>query len=85
MGSQTLDRALVDRVQRGDKLAFDLLVRRYQFKVANVVSRYVSDKADVEDIVQEVFIKAFRGLPGFRGESAFYTWLDRRAGNTAKN
>lgn len=85
MGSPTLDRTLVDRVQRGDKLAFDLLVRRYQFKVANVVSRYVSDKTDVEDIVQEVFIKAYRALARFRGESAFYTWLYRIAINTAKN
>ncbi len=85
MERQQVDQALVDRVQRGDKEAFDLLVRRYQFKIANVVSRYVSDQAEIEDIVQEAFIKAYRALSRFRGDSAFYTWLYRIAINTAKN
>ncbi len=85
MERQQVDQALVDRVQRGDKEAFDLLVRRYQFKIANVVSRYVSDQAEIEDIVQEAFIKAYRALARFRGDSAFYTWLYRIAINTAKN
>lgn len=85
MGERSVDQALVARVQRGDKGAFDLLVRKYQHKVAKLISRYLSNRAEVEDITQEVFIKAFRGLPGFRGESAFYTWLYRIAVNTAKN
>ncbi len=85
MERQQVDQALVDRVQRGDKEAFDLLVRRYQFKIANVVSRYVNDQAEIEDIVQEAFIKAYRALSRFRGDSAFYTWLYRIAINTAKN
>ncbi len=85
MERQQVDQALVDRVQRGDKGAFDLLVRRYQFKIANVVSRYVNDQAEIEDIVQEAFIKAYRALSRFRGDSAFYTWLYRIAINTAKN
>ncbi len=81
----TLDQELVERVQRGDKRAFDLLVRKYQGKVAGLVSRYVYDHAEVEDVVQEVFIKAYRALDRFRGDSAFYTWLYRIAVNTAKN
>ena len=85
MGERSVDQTLVARVQRGEKGAFDLLVRKYQHKVAKLISRYVSNRAEVEDITQEVFIKAFRGLPGFRGESAFYTWLYRIAVNTAKN
>lgn len=85
MGERSVDQGLVARVQRGEKGAFDLLVRKYQHKVAKLISRYVSNRAEVEDITQEVFIKAFRGLPGFRGESAFYTWLYRIAVNTAKN
>ncbi len=85
MGERSVDQILVARVQRGEKGAFDLLVRKYQHKVAKLISRYVSNRAEVEDITQEVFIKAFRGLPGFRGESAFYTWLYRIAVNTAKN
>lgn len=85
MERQQVDQALVDRVQRGDKGAFDLLVRRYQFKIANVVSRYVNDQAEIEDIVQEAFIKAYRALSRFRGDSAFYTWLYRIGINTAKN
>lgn len=79
------DQALVERVQRGDKKAFDLLVLKYQNKVANLVSRYIRDHAEVLDVTQEAFIKAYRALPKFRGESAFYTWLYRVAINTAKN
>lgn len=76
---------LVERVRNGDRYAFDLLVRKYQHKVANLVSRYVYDSAEVEDVSQEVFIKAYRAIKGFRGDSAFYTWLYRIAVNTAKN
>ncbi|MFT5111696.1 MAG: RNA polymerase sigma-70 factor (ECF subfamily) [Parasphingorhabdus sp.] len=83
--TELLDQDLVERVQRGDKSAFDILVRKYQVKVANLVSRYVYDQGDVEDVVQEVFIKAYRALDRFRGDSAFYTWLYRIAINTAKN
>ena len=85
MGEQDIDLALVRRVQRGEKEAFDLLVRRYQQKLSSLVSRYVSTHADVGDVVQEAFIKAYRALPNFRGESAFYTWLYRIAVNSAKN
>jgi len=80
-----IDQQLVERVQRGDKTAFDLLVRKYQYRLAKLVSRYVSDRTEVEDVTQEAFIKAYRALKGFRGESAFYTWLYRIAINTAKN
>ncbi len=79
------DKELVRRVQKGDRYAFDLLFRRYQHKILNLVSRYLKDPQDVEDVTQEAFIKAFRALPRFRGESAFYTWLYRIAINTAKN
>jgi RNA polymerase sigma-70 factor (ECF subfamily) len=79
------DLELVQRAQRGDKRAFDLLVLKYQQKVAAVVSRYVREQADVLDVVQESFIKAYRALPKFRGDSAFYTWLYRISINTAKN
>mgnify|MGYP000692886969 CR=1 FL=1 len=79
------DLKLVKRVQKGDKAAFDLLVLKYQHKVISVVSRYVRNRADMEDIAQEAFIKAYRALPNFRGDSAFYTWLYRIAINTAKN
>jgi RNA polymerase sigma-70 factor, ECF subfamily len=79
------DQALVERVQRGDKKAFDLLVLKYQNKVANLVSRYIRDHSEVLDVTQEAFIKAYRALPKFRGDSAFYTWLYRVAINTAKN
>ncbi|WP_299002607.1 RNA polymerase sigma factor RpoE [uncultured Shewanella sp.] len=85
MSGQISDQQLVERVQRGDKNAFNLLVLKYQNKVANLVVRYVRNQADVSDIVQEAFIKAYRALPNFRGESAFYTWLYRIAVNTAKN
>ena len=80
-----LDQELVRRVQAGDRRAFDLLVRKYQQRVANLVARYVRDPGEVLDVTQEAFIKAFRALPRFRGDSAFYTWLYRIAINTAKN
>ncbi|MEZ5558346.1 MAG: RNA polymerase sigma factor RpoE [Pseudomonadales bacterium] len=79
------DKELVRRVQKGDRRAFDLLFGRYQHKIVNLVGRYLRDPEDVADVVQESFIKAFRALPRFRGESAFYTWLYRIAINTAKN
>jgi RNA polymerase sigma-70 factor, ECF subfamily len=79
------DQQLVERVQRGDRSAFDLLVRKYQHRVLKLVSRFVSDAAEAEDVAQEAFIKAYRALPAFRGDSAFYTWLYRIAINTAKN
>jgi RNA polymerase sigma-70 factor, ECF subfamily len=79
------DKELVRRVQNGDRRAFDLLFSRYQHKIVNLVSRYLRDSEDVQDVVQEAFIKAFKALPRFRGESAFYTWLYRIAINTAKN
>ena len=85
MSEQNVDQQLVERVQRGDKNAFNLLVTKYQHKVANLVSRYVKNQSDVPDIVQEAFIKAYRALPNFRGDSAFYTWLYRIAVNCAKN
>lgn len=79
------DLSLVRRVQAGDRSAFDLLVLKYQHKVVKLVMRYTRDPADAEDIAQEAFIKAYRALPQFRGDSAFYTWLYRIAINTAKN
>lgn len=85
MSPDTGDLALVRRVQKGDKSAFDLLVRKYQHKVVKLVSRYMRDPTDAEDVAQEAFIKAYRALPQFRGDSAFYTWLYRIAINTAKN
>lgn len=85
MGEQSVDQALVERVQQGDKQAFDALVRKYQHKIAKLIGRYVSDQSEVLDVAQETFIKAYRALPSFRGESAFYTWLYRIAINTAKN
>lgn len=85
MSEQNVDQALIERVQNGDKNAFNLLVTKYQNKVANLVSRYVKNNSDVSDIVQEAFIKAYRALPNFRGDSAFYTWLYRIAVNCAKN
>lgn len=84
MNEQLTDQVLVERVQNGDKKAFNMLVQRYQNKVANLVSRYVP-LSDVSDVAQEAFIKAFRALDSFRGDSAFYTWLYRIAVNTAKN
>lgn len=85
MGEREVDQQLVRRVQRGDKKAFDLLVLKYQQKVANLVSRYVKDPSETLDVTQEAFIKAYRALPNFRGDSAFYTWLYRIGINTAKN
>jgi len=76
---------LVDRVFKGDKHAFDLLVLRYQHRILGLISRFIRDPAEVEDVAQEAFIKAYRALPKFRGDSAFYTWLYRIAINTAKN
>jgi len=81
----TGDLGLVQRVQKGDKTAFDLLVLKYQHKVVKLVTRYLRDPADAEDVAQEAFIKAYRAIPQFRGDSAFYTWLYRIAINTAKN
>ncbi|MCP3674023.1 MAG: RNA polymerase sigma factor RpoE [Gammaproteobacteria bacterium] len=80
-----VDKALVLKVQAGDKTAFDVLVRKYQQKTMNVVSRYIKDSSEVMDVTQEAFIKAYRALPNFRNESAFYTWLYRIAINTSKN
>ncbi|WP_028108683.1 RNA polymerase sigma factor RpoE [Ferrimonas futtsuensis] len=85
MSEPNSDQQLVERVQQGDKQAFNLLVMKYQHKVANLISRYVKNQGDVADVAQEAFIKAYRALPNFRGESAFYTWLYRIAVNTAKN
>jgi RNA polymerase sigma-70 factor (ECF subfamily) len=85
MDERGADLKLVERTQRGDKAAFDLLVRKYQHRVAKLVSRFVRDRAEVDDVTQEAFIKAYRAIGGFRGESAFYTWLYRIAVNTAKN
>lgn len=79
------DQYLVERVQDGDKQAFDILVKKYQHRIVVLVSRFLKDSADVQDVTQEAFIKAYRALPNFRGESAFYTWLYRIAVNTAKN
>jgi len=85
LGDPRADEVLVERVQGGDRTAFDLLVRKYQHKIAHLVARYVYDRAEVADITQEVFIKAYRAIGSFRGDSAFYTWLYRIAINTAKN
>jgi RNA polymerase sigma-70 factor (ECF subfamily) len=85
MGENEIDQALVRRVQDGDRRAFDLLVRKYQHKVIGVISRYVADWAECQDVAQESFVRAFRAIGNFRGESAFYTWLYRIATNTAKN
>jgi RNA polymerase sigma-70 factor (ECF subfamily) len=85
MTERDVDQQLVERVQRGDKHAFDLLVSKYQRKLGRLISRFVRDQAEAEDVTQDAFIKAYRALPGFRGESAFYTWLYRIGINTAKN
>jgi RNA polymerase sigma-70 factor (ECF subfamily) len=85
VSDRDIDQQLVERVQRGDKAAFDLLVVKYQRKIFRLLSRLIRDTAEVEDVAQEAFIKAYRALPNFRGESAFYTWLYRIAINTAKN
>ncbi|MBE8168186.1 MAG: RNA polymerase sigma factor RpoE [Shewanella sp.] len=85
MSGQNSDQQIIERVQHGDKQAYNLLVQKYQNKVMSLISRYVRNQADVADVAQEAFIKAYRALPNFRGESAFYTWLYRIAVNTAKN
>ena len=85
MSDREIDRQLVARAQRGDKQAFELLVEKYQRKLARLLSRFIRDPAEVEDVTQEAFIKAYRALPAFRGDSAFYTWLYRIGINTAKN
>jgi RNA polymerase sigma-70 factor (ECF subfamily) len=84
-GNREIDQALVERAQRGDQQAFGMLVEKYQRKLGRLLSRMVRDQAEVEDVVQESFIKAYRALPNFRGDSAFYTWLYRIGINTAKN
>ena len=85
MAEQATDKELVERAQSGDKRAFDMLVLKYQHKVINLVSRYLHNSNDAQDVAQEAFIKAYRALPRFRGDSAFYTWIYRIAINTAKN
>src|SRR3954463_7889626 len=85
MSERDVDQQLVARAQRGDKRAFELLVEKYQRKLGRLLSRLIRDQAEVEDVVQESFIKAYRALPNFRGDSAFYTWLYRIGINTAKN
>ncbi len=85
MSERDVDAELVARVQRGDKRAFDLLVLKYQRKIMRLLSRMIRDPAEIEDVAQEAFIKAYRALPQFRGDSAFYTWLYRIAINTARN
>jgi RNA polymerase sigma-70 factor (ECF subfamily) len=84
-GELGTDKQLVERVQRGDKRAFDLLVLKYQHRIIKLVTRYVRDPSDSMDVAQDAFLKAYRALPNFRGDSAFYTWLYRIAINTAKN
>jgi RNA polymerase sigma-70 factor (ECF subfamily) len=85
MSDREIDQQLVERAQRGDKRAFELLVSKYQRKLGRLLSRFIRDGAEVEDVTQEAFIKAYRALPSFRGDSAFYTWLYRIGINTAKN
>jgi RNA polymerase sigma-70 factor (ECF subfamily) len=85
MSEAQVDQLLVERVQKGDKKAFDLLINKYQHRIISLVARYVSDQTEALDVAQEAFIKAYRAIPRFRGDSAFYTWLYRIAINTAKN
>ncbi|MCE8001516.1 RNA polymerase sigma factor RpoE [Billgrantia ethanolica] len=85
MGNRETDQQLVERAQQGDTRAFDLLVKKYQHKIIGLIGRYVQDHAEVQDVAQEAFIKAYRALGKFRAESAFYTWMYRIAINTAKN
>jgi RNA polymerase sigma-70 factor (ECF subfamily) len=85
MSEAQVDELLVERVQKGDKRAFDLLINKYQHRIVSLVGRYVSDPAEAMDVAQEAFIKAYRAIDRFRGDSAFYTWLYRIAINTAKN
>ncbi len=85
MGENEVDQTLVKRVQEGDKRAFDLLVTKYQHKVIGIISRYIHDWAECQDVAQDTFIRAYRAIGNFRGDSQFYTWLYRIATNTAKN
>ncbi|PIQ36970.1 MAG: RNA polymerase sigma factor RpoE [Lysobacterales bacterium CG17_big_fil_post_rev_8_21_14_2_50_64_11] len=85
MADNEVDQALVLRVQQGDKAAFDLLVRKYQYKIGGLISRYIADWSECQDVAQETFIRAYRALANFRGDSQFYTWLYKIAVNTAKN
>lgn len=85
MADKVTDKELIDRVKKGEKSAYDLLVLKYQQRIVNLVSRFVRNQSDAFDVTQEAFIKAYRALPNFRGDSAFYTWLYRIAVNTAKN
>jgi len=85
MRSNETDQLLVARVQQGDRAAYDVLVLRYQARITNLVTRFVKNQTDALDVTQEAFLKAYRALPNFRGDSAFYTWLYRIAVNTAKN
>lgn len=85
LSERDIDAALVERVQKGDKKAFDLLVLKYQRKIIRLLSRMIRDQNEIEDVAQEAFIKAYKALPQFRGDSAFYTWLYRIAINTARN
>lgn len=85
MGDREVDQQIVERVQNGDKQAFNLLVIKYQRKLARLLSHFIRDATEVEDVTQEAFVKAYRALPSFRGDSAFYTWLYRIGINTAKN
>lgn len=83
--AQATDKQLVERVQKGDKRAFDLLVLKYQHKILSIISRYIKDSGEIHDVAQEAFIKAYRAIGNFRGDAAFYTWIYRIAINTAKN
>lgn len=85
MGESDVDQALVERVQNGDKAAFDLLVRKYQHKLVSVISRYVNDWSECQDVAQESFVRAYRAIGSFRGDAQFYTWMYKIAINTAKN
>lgn len=85
MSDRNIDQALVERAQKGEKRAFELLVAKYQRRLKRLLSRFIRDEHEVDDVVQEAFIKAYRALPNFRGDSAFYTWLYRIGINTAKN
>jgi RNA polymerase sigma-70 factor (ECF subfamily) len=85
VSEREVDQALVERAQAGDRHAFDMLVLKYQQRVANLIGRYLRDSSEVLDVTQDAFLKAYRALPGFRGESAFYTWIYRIAINTVKN
>ncbi len=85
MGDNEIDQEIVERVRQGDTRAFDLIVRKYQHKLTSLVSRYLSDWSECQDVVQETFIRAYRALGSFRGDSQLYTWLYKIAVNTAKN